>query len=94
VTRTRSDWHWRGFLRPVWRDPIFWFAAIVSLLLVALQVAVMIGWHPDDGWWWVRFTLQAGATVLIVLSIVGTGAGMARGWERGLAEAAARRRTR
>jgi hypothetical protein len=78
----------------VWRDPIFWFAAVVSVLLVALQVAVMIGWHPDDGWWWARFVLQAGATVLIVLSIVGTGAGMARGWERGLAESAARHRSR
>jgi uncharacterized membrane protein YeiH len=78
----------------VWRDPIFWFAAIVSLLLVALQMAVIIGWQPDDGWWWARFLLQGGATVLIVFSIVGTGAGMARGWERGLAEAASRRRPR
>ncbi len=78
----------------MWRDPIFWFAAVVSLLLIALQVAVIIGWQPDDGWWWARFLLQAGATVLIVFSIVGTGAGMARGWERGLAESAARHRSR
>jgi hypothetical protein len=91
--RTRSDWHWRGFLRPVWRDPVFWFAVVASAALVAAQVP-WLGWRPDDPWWWARFALQGGVTVLIVFSVIGTGAGIARGWERGLAEAEQRHRRR
>ncbi|MEJ5255836.1 MAG: hypothetical protein WHS89_10835 [Acidimicrobiales bacterium] len=85
----RTDWHWRGFLRPVHRDPVLWFAVAVSVLLFVPQV-LLLGWQPDALGWWLRIAAQGVLTGLIVLSIVGTGAGIARGWERGLAEARGR----
>ncbi|WP_334144631.1 hypothetical protein [Rhabdothermincola sp.] len=82
----RADWHWRGFLRPVHRDPVFWSAVLLSVVLFLPQV-LLLGWQPGSIGWWFRVVVQGLLTGVVVLSAVGTGAGIARGWERGLAQA-------
>jgi hypothetical protein len=90
MARPDANWHWRGFLLPVHRDLIFWFALLMSALLLVPQF-LLLGWRPAEAGWWFRAILQVSLTIIVMLSIVGTGAGIARGWERGLEQARARK---
>lgn len=87
----RDDFLWHGYLRPPLRDPILWFAIAFAALAFVPQL-VLLGVDPSSPGWWFRVVVQAALTGFVIIAIVGTGAGITRGWEQGLREGRQKRR--
>jgi len=75
----------RGWRKPAWKDPAFWFAVGLTVVLVALQV-----WFIADrtNWWsWAGLALQAAVTWVLISALIRIRVGMQRALVEGHREA-------
>ena len=75
----------RGWRQPTWKDPAFWCAVALTVVLVAVQV-----WFIADrtNWWsWAGLALQATVTWVLVSALIRIRVGMRRALVEGHREA-------